>query len=257
MKKVLKTFLTKISLKYIPSKFKNSILSYKVFHLNREIKYDESGFYFIYPKIKKETLNFYYENYYWSLYNSTGLNNLIGKRDLNQFIFLKKILKEKLYDFETFINFGSGHGGVSFLFKLIDFSVTNIEPGINKNIINYFETGWEYINEIEKLKKSKSIFYSSHSLEHVHDVNLFFGNLNSKLNKGSILFFEVPNCEYIEDNNGGVDYTIRDPHTFYFTTKFFEKLKDFKLIKIESTSVRNSPLNNNGGVIRVLLEKIN
>tara|TARA_B100000902_G_scaffold205191_1_gene195634 strand:+ start:241 stop:1068 length:828 start_codon:yes stop_codon:yes gene_type:complete len=175
------------------------------------------GYHYIYPQLTDAELKKYYEEYYWQNYRDTDFVG-VKKRDFFHFALIEKykLLKQG----GKILNFGSGHGGVSFIFSILKNEIINFEYDKSlKHYESYFMTIDEFIN-IED--NSVDLIYASHSLEHVSDIDTTINNFKRIASPNCKVFFEVPNADYLE--NGSQSNTIDEPHTYYFTYKYFEKM---------------------------------
>ena len=214
-----------INISFLPANFRNYISGEMVFNYKKSLKKDSRGFYYVYPQFKSSDLDRYYESLYWTQFRSDNQVS-INQRDIEQYnLIIKNTGDFFMSKKRTFVNFGSGHGGVSFLFYYNGHNVINIDP--DKNVFNSIDLDknrWIKLSSINDLNSQIDFFYSSHSLEHVADIDDFLAILNKQLTKkkSTYLFFEVPDGDH--EFNGGKSGKIMTPHTYYFTTKFFEKL---------------------------------
>lgn len=222
-----------LPMKLLPLGFRNFISGEMVFNFKTKLVEDKRGFYYISPKFSEEQLDEYYKNTYWGEFRS-DVKIYINERDLVHYNLILRYYSDFFSKEErTIVNFGSGHGGISILFYFLGHTVINIDPDTNvKNNLEFDPERWKKIESITKLNQPFDLFYSSHSLEHVHDIDVFLDRLNQKisLNKKTILFFEVPDGEH--PLNGGKSGKILTPHTYYYTPDFFKWLP-FKTILIE------------------------
>jgi hypothetical protein len=230
---------------FIPKSMQKKLTARSIFS-NKVIKSDERGFYYVYPMPTLDDLNIYYTNTYWQ---SRGKDEGVGRRDLDHYMLIKKFFSKKKI---TFLNFGAGHGGISHLVYHAGHSVINIEPSGLK--IDYKNDNWKTYSDIGEVSEKVDFIYGSHSLEHVQDIDEF-NNLYMKiLNPKGKVFWEVPNGDL--ESNGGCNGLLHRPHTYYFTTKFFETLHLNTIIN-QSYSENYFPniSSENGEVIRYLGEK--
>ena len=141
-------------------------------------------------------------------------------RDFDHVNLLKQTYPHELKGIR-FLNFGAGLGGASYILKLLGARVTNIEP------FHLPSFDWEHYPNLSFAEGKFDVIYSSHSLEHVTDVQTTMTRFDQLLKKGSYLFIEVPNCRQsncTDPQNGGQDGMVRTPHTIYFTMDFFKTL---------------------------------
>jgi len=200
----------------IHNQLKENKVAKQIFQ-NRKLKYNDLGFYSLDPLPTKKELDYYYKNIYWGA-REKYLNEILNKRDLIPFNILSKFVPEFLNKKNIFLNFGSGHGGISHLIWSLGMKCINIEPGEKQ--LGYQER-WEILDKIEKVpNKSVNIIYGSHSLEHVQNIKNFKNEVERILQPNGILFWEVPNAK--SPSNGAMKNKIDIPHTYYFKKQFFE-----------------------------------
>ena len=234
--------------KFIPESLNKRLIARKIFE-GRSIKHDQRGFWYLHPMPTKHELGLYYQNTYWQM---RGKDEGIGTRDIDHFLQLRNLVPDFFNNEKiTFLNFGAGHGGISHLMYLNGHSVINVEPsGLN---MDYLDSRWVTVTDIENISESVDFIYGSHSLEHVADIDKFENIINSKLRKGGYVFWEVPNCENPE--NGGCNGVLSSPHTYYFTVDYFNSLGFEVLINStfkEGTFPNKTPSDRSGEVIRFL-----
>lgn len=185
---------------------------------NKKLKilYSNKGYFYLDPPLSEIQLKKYYENYYWKNFRNTDFVG-VKKRDLFHFELMKKY---NLLEKNSVLNFGSGHGGVSYLLSLLRKDVTNFEYDLT---LNYLEENFKTTNSLKDIKdNSIEIIYSSHSLEHVSNIESTMSELKRIATNKCAFFIEVPNAEY--HKNGAQKNTIDEPHTYYFTIKYFEHI---------------------------------
>lgn len=186
------------------------------------LEYNNHGYWFVEPMPTLDDLNLFYSTTYWAA--RTDSQVLLKSRDVGQINQLLISHGDKLLvqGPKTAVNFGSGHGGASFLFRAQGFRVINVDPYPGE--VNFFE----YRNSLEDVKETVDVFYASHSLEHVIDIRSTIGHIQRLLKPGGLLFIEVPNAnfeQYLTQSQGsGRKPRLQIPHTYYFTRQFFETL---------------------------------
>ena len=153
-----------------------------------------------------------------------------------------------------FLNFGAGPGGASYLFWAQNFDVINIEPSGVKTVIN---DRWLTLNDKSQFKGSVDLLLSSHSLEHVNDLETTIDWIFNSLRNEGIIFIEVPNSMLPE--NGGMGDKIIVPHTYYFTKDFFKSLP-FTILHLQTyrelgDGFHQEVSDDSGEVIRFLGQK--
>jgi SAM-dependent methyltransferase len=202
---------------------KNKFMA-KLFLANKSLIFNnEKSYWNLNPMPSKIELDIYYKNQYWSEQNEDK-QDCIHLRDIDHFLLMKKMVPDFFSSKKTILNFGSGHGGISYLFWINNHRVINIEPSL---AINKFMDNWVVYNDIEKVSEKVDFIYGSHSLEHVRDLDKLEIIFYKILNNNGYIFFEVPNA--LVDSNGGSNGKIFPPHTYYFTKNYFNTL-DFDVI---------------------------
>ena len=214
LRKGRSTFLQKVR-----NTFTVRALEKKLFE-SKELKFSSGGYWYLDPMPTKEELANYYSTVYW---NERGDKQCFLKlRDVHHFKDIMKITGHMDSSF-VFLNFGSGHGGVSHLVHAKGASVVNIEPSDADAV---YGERWACFGTIEEYLESDGakpvdFLYSSHSIEHVHDIELFLELVKKVTRSGATLMFETPNCASQAAFAGGVDGRIHIPHTYYFRKEFF------------------------------------
>ena len=176
-----------------------------------KLKYDDKGFYYLNPMPSTNFLNEYYKKTYWQSRND--LNYPVKSRDIDHFKMISNFYTDFNSSKKKILNFGSGHGGVSYLFHAANHSVFNYDfRPTNKKP---FAERWKNIETLGNLNLKFDLIYGSHSLEHVNNLENTFELFKNLSHEKTIYFFEVPNCLNINK--------IYPPHTYYFTREFFVK----------------------------------
>jgi predicted SAM-dependent methyltransferase len=180
----------------------------KIFFKSK-LAYNKIGYYHLNPMPNLKFLEKYYKNCYWQSRND--INYPVRKRDIEHYQKIVSSYKDFNSHPKKILNFGSGHGGISYLFYLTNHSIFNYDFGFDK--VTPFKNRWANIKSLDTINFKFDLIYSSHSLEHVSDINKTLEQLKFYSNDKTIYFFEVPNG-YKQNN-------IYPPHTYYFTRKFF------------------------------------
>tara|TARA_B100000989_G_scaffold278203_1_gene239796 strand:+ start:46843 stop:47688 length:846 start_codon:yes stop_codon:yes gene_type:complete len=190
---------------------------------------------------EKDLFNFY-RNKYWVDFRKK--RNLINTRDLFHFnllnFYLKKYPPKSDLKKASFLNFGSGHGGISHIVYTHGMRVINIEP--DPMTVKYSKFYEQFLSLEEYLKNSGDkidIFYSSHVLEHLRDIEEFLKQLRLISHDNTLFFIEVPDA--LSPGNGVQNNSLDIPHTLYFTKKFFES--EFNEILHISHQLFNNKMN--------------
>lgn len=222
----------------------------------KKLKYNDSGYYYVHPKFTEEELHTYYKDYYLK---SFRLNVNFGVMAQDFFHF--QIMIDTIPNFnelKQFLNFGSGHGGISHILdiKIKDCEIINIDP--TQSPLKLAKTNIRHEFFLQALENnSVDLIYSSHSLEHVADIDKTIKEFKRILKPEGYIFLEVPNADHPEDGPqiGKIDI----PHTFYFQKKYFLNNFDVKFIEtfnMDRFNVKNwrNNIEYNGRVIVALLQ---
>ncbi len=193
----------------------------------KKLIWNNLGFWQVDPMPTEKELEKFYSEIYW-LNNKYYKNILLIPRDLSHYLFIKKKI-QNIHEKLNFMNFGAGHGGISYLMALKNLNIINIEPSLIPNFeyenFHSFKNLEEFLIEIENFNKI-DIIYSSHTVEHLRDPINFFKKISKILNNNGFIFLEVPNCRKSQIDNsyqeGGCDGKITGSHLIYFTKDFFE-----------------------------------
>ena len=194
----------------------NYKISRKIFS-KCSLKKSEHGYWFLNPMPSENELDKYYNSLYWE--GRGGKNDIVIASDLIHFDILKRYVNE-FQENKILMNFGSGHGGLSHLAWIQGLKIINIEPG---GMSKSYNQRWQFYKSIDDAPdNSADILYGSHSLEHVQNIDKFLIEAKRVLKNNGIMFWEVPNA--ICETNGAMKGIIDIPHTYYYTTKFFENI---------------------------------
>jgi|TARA_B110000037_G_C16957810_1_gene439633 2-polyprenyl-3-methyl-5-hydroxy-6-metoxy-1,4-benzoquinol methylase len=233
---------------------------------DKTLKWNNLGYWEMYTMPTTSELKKFYSEIYW-LNNKYYKSHLLIGRDLSHLNFLEQKIPEKLIPGSIFMNYGAGHGGVSYLAAAKNLRVINIEPselytgGLN-NFINYFNLE-DYFTSSENSPKV-DVFYSSHTLEHLNDPILFFKNILRLINDNGKVVIEVPNCRVINPgkdyNEGGCNGKLSSNHTLFFTKDFFEKLNAKIFLytgDVDQGEYLEVPVEDNAKCIRAIIDPKN
>jgi 2-polyprenyl-3-methyl-5-hydroxy-6-metoxy-1,4-benzoquinol methylase len=205
----------------IPKKFMRRLEARGVF-LGRSINWHKNGYWVLEPLPTQKDLQVYYQSIYW------GDKNLVEgvfHRDLDHYLLIKELAPSFFTSPKTFLNFGSGHGGISHLMWNLGNRVINVEPS---NVSLAYSENWSKVNVVDEVIDKVDFVYGSHSLEHVPDIEKFMNKLKELLNPGGLMFFEVPNGG-IETDQGN-NRSGKPPHTYYFTKSYFDGLPFHEIV---------------------------
>lgn len=210
-----------LPLSILPVRYRSYFVGQKIF-AKRSLVQESSDVFTVSPMPSERELQEYYSSVYWSW---RGPKNLVTNRDVEQFNLINSYtdLAEG-----AMLNFGAGPGGVSYLFWAGGIDIVNIEPsGIESPI----QERWHTLSSKESFSGTVDVLVSSHSLEHVTDLDATIEWMLDSLADDGLIFIEVPNSGIPE--NGGINGCIIVPHTYYFTLGFFETLP-FELMHLET-----------------------
>ena len=203
--------------------FENRVLG------NKTVKWCDDGYWKMDPMPTQEDLDKYYQEVYW-FSNLDYKNDIVVGRDLKHAEFIKYEIAESFPDVKNFLNYGAGHGGVSYLFHPLGINIFNIEPGglDTFNLNNFYS--YKNINELNDANPNIlfDVIYASHVIEHLRDPIEFFLPAIDLLNQNGKIILEVPNTRILNPDKeyfeGGCDGKTTGSHTLYFTKDFFENL---------------------------------
>ncbi len=233
-----------------PIILRRDIINSSFFIQNRYLENSSNGYWELKPKLTSKELNEYYSTIYYK-HHRKKIEKNITPRDLDQFM----IIKNKILDLEKrklkILNFGSGYSGLSYLFMLNGHEVINVDPACENND-NF---GIKYIKSLDQFNDKTDFFFSSHSLEHVENLDSLLYNVSNILNNNGYLFIEVPNCG-LDNKNGGFNGKIIPPHTYYFRKEFFKNL-NYNLVDLNIYSQIKfpHPIHDEGEIIRYIGKK--
>ena len=227
----------------IPNEYKGKAKSlyfkehYEKEFLKSNFLYNKKGFYYLDPMPSNKFLEEYYEKTYWA--SRSDLTYPVRMRDIEHFKMIVEFYKEFNSSPKKILNFGSGHGGASYLFRAANHSIYNYDFESTKK--KMFAEKWHNINSLDKINFKFDLIYGSQSLEHVNDIDNTIKKFENISHDKTIFFFEVPNHYYKKK--------IRPPHTYYFTREFF--FNNFEKIDFCKTFTGNQLIDGeNGDVIR-------
>ena len=240
------SFLYKITPNFILKKIKFSILFTKC-----RINFNDLGFWYITPLPEASILENYYNKIYW---DSIPMCEGVNTRDIDHYLFIRDAISS-IKDKKpiTFLNFGSGGGGISHLLYLDGHKIINVEPKI---LLHNHTNNWVNITSIEKVGEKVDFIYSCHSLNVVLDVKHTLYLMNEILKPQGYIFIEVPNANKLIVQNCEHP-KISLPQTYYFQETYFKNLHFKRLLLGTFNNTFPSTLdeNGNGLVIRFLGQK--
>ncbi len=225
--------------------------------LGKSLTWDSRGFWLVTPMVSELELSNYYNKIYWGIRPDS--QSWLTTRDIDHFSQIQPFVetlgmrKKKLA-----VNFGSGHGGCSFLFQAAGFEVWNVDPA--EHPLGTFHQS----TQIADLPTKVQFIYSSHSLEHVIDPYSTISEMLDGLDEGGFLFVEVPNARRTDEllirESGVMEPPIHPPHTVYYTSDFFRGL-GLKTLILDTFSYSAGPFavatqSDDAEVIRYLGQKV-
>jgi len=196
---------------------------------NKTVEWCEDGFWKMHPMPSQKDLDRYYQEVYW-LSNSDYKSNMVVARDLKHAAFIKEHFPESFAGIKNFLNYGAGHGGVSYLLHPLGCNIYNVEPGglFEFNLDNFYT--YSSIDELNEanINITFDIIYASHVIEHLRDPLEFFSEAINLLHEDGKIILEVPNTRVKNPSKnydeGGCDGKTSGSHTLYYTKDFFENL---------------------------------
>lgn len=198
---------------------------------------DDCDFAFVHPMPNEEKLYHFYEKVYRADGRPPYLvsenyedqkKHYLSDKNLSYLIYLTSIIdiksKKNLYDF------GGGDGDLGYALKKkfpqLKLFCTEGDSHCERILR---DRGYKNFKKLEEINEKFDLIITTHSLEHLTDINSIFEKFNEFLNSDGHIFFEVPNCskEYWE----GRPYD--GPHLLFYTKKSFEtlaKIHGFEII---------------------------
>ncbi|MBI2523101.1 class I SAM-dependent methyltransferase [Candidatus Woesearchaeota archaeon] len=141
---------------------------------------------------------------------------------------------------EKLLDIGCAKGDFMLFFSKMGFDVRGIEPDKNNTkIVNKLFKKEVCINGlVEKVKITEKfgVIYLCHVFEHLIRPDLFLKKIKNNLNRGGIIFLEVPNCENKKILHNSLNY---HPHIYSFTLDSMRKLFErsgYNILKLGSYS---------------------
>ena len=217
------------------------------------------------PSISEEELDNYYKSFYWlhrsnkeKIYDFKDKNKP-DKMRLNYVRDQYSFIKNSCNEFKSVIDFGAGDCSGGYFFKNI----------LNKKEVSIFDPSdssrklaKKYnLRIIDKLPTNKvDLIYSSHSIEHVSDINKTLKSIKDSLNEKGYVFFETPNISSEEV----FLHLIHTPHTYMFSMNSFKNIAinyGFKIIEIKSSGPFwkeefNSLKDSSRADLRIIMQKL-
>ena len=202
---------------------------------------EECDFSYANPMPKNENLDFFYENIYrlphrppyWISENDRDLEKkFLQERNLNYLLYLSTLMDLKKV--ENIYDFGAGIGDLGYAIKKKFPNVSLFCTEYDKHCLNILKKRGYINDEIKKIDKKFDLIITTHSLEHLVDLEIF-DVFYEILNPGGLLFFEVPYAseEYFSER------PYDGPHLLFYTKKSIEKISkkfNFEIFRIDTSS---------------------
>ena len=193
------------------------------------------------PMPKNEDLNFFYENIYrlpfrppyWISENDQDLEKkFLQDRNLNYLLYLSTLIDLK--KIENIYDFGAGIGDLGYAIKKKFSNVNLYCTEYDKHCLNILKKRGYNNLEIKEINKKFDLIITTHSLEHLTDVEIF-KQFNKMLKPEGLLFFEIPYCpdEYF------LKRPYDGPHLLFYTKNSIKEISskyNFEIIRIDTSS---------------------
>ena len=196
------------------------------------------GFIFLDPRPSIKEIGQYYKSPNYDPHNVTSisLRNKLFKNIQLLTSFLKIKMIEKHIKKGTLLDIGGGDSVFGSTISDRGWATTVQDKFIN-NVNNKVSTIKD-LNELKNIEKF-DVITLWHSLEHIHDVEALFTNLNDLISDDGILVIAVPNFNAFERRIYGSNWAPYDAprHLYHFTPNYLNKLLikyGFSAIQIKS-----------------------
>lgn len=134
---------------------------------------------------KQDVLSEYYSNQYWGSRSDSKM--MLRPRDVEHFLYLQKLSSEiTKRNLAKALNFGSGHGGMSYLLVAAGFEVTNVD------LFDAEVPETVHVKSLEEVEETFDLIYASHSIEHVTDIRETMARIIGLLQPGGISLLKCP-----------------------------------------------------------------
>jgi len=185
-------------------------------------------FCFASPMPSDENLNYFYEKVYRADGRPPYLvsenyedqkKHYLEDKNLSYLLYLTSFVDIKKV--KNFYDFGGGDGDLGHALKKkfpqLNLYCTEGDSHCEKIL---YDRGFQNLKDINKINEKFDLISTTHSLEHLPEINSVFDKFKEFLNPEGYIFFEVPNCpkEYWE----GRPYD--SPHLLFYTKKSLQKL---------------------------------
>ena len=204
-------------------------------------KCENCDFSYANPMPNNQNLDFFYENIYrlpfrppyWISKNEQDLEKkFLLDRNLNYLLYLSTLIDLKKV--QNIYDFGAGIGDLGYAIKRKFPSVNLFCTEYDKHCLNILKKRGYNNNEIEKIDKKFDLIITTHSLEHLTNLEIF-KKFYEILKPGGFIFFEIPYCseEYFSKR------PYDGPHLLFYTKKSIEKISNqfnFEIFRIDTSS---------------------
>ena len=202
---------------------------------------EECDFSYANPMPNKENLDFFYENIYrlpyrppyWFTENQKDSEKkYLEDRNLNYLLYISTLINLK--NISNLYDFGAGIGDLGYAIKKKFPHINLFCTEYDKQCLNILSKRGYTNVEIEKLDKKFDLIITTHSLEHLTDISVFY-KFDEILKQNGLIFFEIPHCP--EEYFSGRPYD--GPHLLFYTKKSIEKISkkfNFEIVRIDTCS---------------------
>ncbi len=222
--------------------YKFEIIEDKKYFGDLEIyRCEECDFSYANPMPNKKDLDFFYENiyrlpyrppYWFTEYQADSENKYLDDRNLNYLLYLSTLIDLK--NITNIYDFGAGIGDLGYAIKKKFPQVNLFCTEYDKQCLNILNKRGYINKEIELLDKKFDLIITTHSLEHLTNIEIF-NRFNEILKPNGFIFFEIPYCP--EQYFSGRPYD--GPHLLFYTKKSIEKISkkfDLEVIRVDTCS---------------------
>ena len=211
--------------------YKLEIKEDKDYFKNAKIyKCNDCNFCLVNPMPANETLDHFYKY----VYRSDGrppylvsenyedqIKHYLEDKNLSYLLYLTTLIDVR--KIKNYYDFGSGDGDLGYALKKkfpqLDLSCTEGDDQCEKILK---DRGYKNYKNLDEINKKFDLIVTTHSLEHLPDINSIFSKFKEMLNPNGLIFFEVPNCS--DEYWNGRPYD--GPHLLFYTKKSIEILAE-------------------------------
>jgi len=191
---------------------------------------DDCDFSFVNPMPSENKLNDFYKNIYrsknrppyWITEDYDERKKLyLNDKNLSYLLYITTLIDIK--KIKDIFDFGGGDGDLAYSLKK-NFQQLNLFCLENdSHCLKILENrGYTNFENIDDINKKFDLIVTTHSLEHLTDINSIFSKFNEILNPNGYIYFEVPNCPQEYWNGRPYD----GPHLLFYTKKSMEKIAE-------------------------------